>query len=86
MTVDTTESEEPDYDRTETMIRAALSPVLGVKPYVIIIDHSTLEDTDDDKTNIQIAYPKYQPQTVVRGLIEFARDIMTEMYHTREED
>lgn len=28
----------------ETRVRKALSPILGVKPYVVIVDRSTLQD------------------------------------------
>lgn len=32
----------------ETRVRKALSPILGVKPYAVIVDRSTLQDMHED--------------------------------------
>lgn len=48
----------------ETRVRKALSPILGMKPYVVIVDRSTLQDMHEDLWRLGV----YTPNTSRRSL------------------
>lgn len=56
-------------------IRKALSPVLGAKPYVIVIDATSMEQMKNDEDNIYVFTPEYQRGILTDGLLETARHI-----------
>lgn len=64
-----------ESDEFKAKVRKALSPVLGGKAYVIVVDASTLDDLKDGTSRIHIIAPEYQMGILTRGLIETAKQI-----------
>ena len=60
----------------ETRVRKALSPILGVKPYVVIVDRSTLQDMHEDLWRLGVYTPEYQSPVTTCGLLSLAEDMM----------
>ena len=60
----------------ETRGRKALSPILGVKPYVVIVDRSTLQDMHEDLWRLGVYTPEYQSPVTTCGLLSLAVDMM----------
>ena len=58
----------------ETRILKALSPILGVKPYVVIVDRSTLDDLHDKSWRLGVYTPEYQSPITTCGLLAVAED------------
>lgn len=77
---DMQEPPQPDdddsaYAELRRQVRKALSPVLGMKPYVLVVDASTLDDLKADTENIYIISPEYQRGILTRGLLDTAKEI-----------
>lgn len=68
------------YEQLRKQVREALAPVLGVKPYMLIVDASTLDDLKTDDENIYIITPEYQRGILTRGLLYVAKDIETGLW------
>lgn len=69
--------EDNAYEQLRKQVREALAPVLGVKPYMLIVDASTLDDLKTGDENIYIITPEYQRGILTRGLLYAAKDIET---------
>lgn len=65
-----------EIEDMETRVRRTLSPILGVKPYVVIVDRSTLQDMYEDLWRLGMYTPVYQSPVTTCGLLSLAEDMM----------
>lgn len=66
-------SDVNDTEMLQQRVRRALSPVLGTKPYVIVIDRSTLDDLKDESWRLDVYAPEYQSPVTTAGLLTLAQ-------------
>lgn len=65
-----------EIEDMETRVCRALSPILGVKPYVVIVDRSTLQDMYEDSWRLGVYTPVYQSPVTTCGLLSLTEDMM----------
>lgn len=70
------EDSDDDAMKMAESVRAALSPVLGAKPYVVVVDDTTFEQLAEETTSVVVIQPKYQRDVIGHGLIDYALGII----------
>lgn len=65
-----------EIEDMETRVRKALPPILGVRPYVVIVDRSMLQDMYENLWRLGVYTPEYQSPVTTCGLLSLAEDMM----------